>query len=363
MTQKNCPGCGAQIQSTEKDHFGFVPEHLVDHESLLCQRCFRINHYGRDEVGPVTASDSLTSIKAGLAWATGVVLVVDLLDFESGLPKELLKLVKQKELLMALNKADLIPAQTPLREVQRWVQARLKHHNLSATEILLISAVNGYGFADLADELENLGPRVLFAGVTNVGKSSVIQRLLQMRVGGERCEGIQPTISPYPGTTVSVSQWHCPDGLILADSPGYVPQGRISDGVSPECAAKIIPHRSLSSYLYPVQPGDLVFIKGLCAVECLENSRDEGILLGFTGSGVNWQKSTTKHLEKWLEIGDPKAEVKTWEQHVVELKRGHDLVVSGLGWVSARKSDLQLRVYIPQGVKVSTRPNLVGLKK
>lgn len=357
MSQKHCQGCGAQIQSTQPGQFGFVPEHLLEQQPILCQRCFRINHYGRDEVGPVLAHDSLASIRAGLTWATGVVLVVDLIDFESGLPTELLKLVKSKKTILAANKMDLIPDKTPPREVERWIQERLKHYGLPQVQTALISAVSGYGFPTLADMIRGLGNKIMFVGVTNVGKSSVLQRLLQMRIGGGQKNKIKPTISPYPGTTVSVSRWHCPGDLVLADSPGYVPQGRISDLVSAERSVEIIPHRSLSSHLYPVKVGDLVFISGLCGIECLESSTAGGILLGFTGSGVKWQKSTIKHLDKWL--GNEAVQ----DQTSVELNPGEDLVVSGLGWVSARKARFKLRVHIPQGVKLTIRPNLIGFKK
>lgn len=363
MSEKYCQGCGALIQHVDQQSFGYVPEHLKNQKSLLCQRCFRINHYGRDEIGPVLATDSLASIREGLAWATGVVVVVDLLDFEAGLPEELLALVKSKSSILAVNKVDLLPEQTPLREVELWLRSRLKSLGLPKAKGVLVSAINGQGFPTLADSLEALGNRILFAGVTNVGKSSVLQRLLQMRIGGGQRNSIKPTISPYPGTTVHVSFWECPGDRILADSPGLVPEGRISDQVSTELATKIIPHRNLSSHLYPISAGDLMYIKGLTALKCLESS-NEGLLLGFTGSGVHWKKSTEKHLQKWLglETGQT-SEVKHWATKIITLKPGEDLLIHGLGWVSARKAQFKLEVHLPEGVHISLRPNLIGMKK
>lgn len=350
------------IQSTKPQDFGFVPEHLRNNEELLCQRCFRINHYGRNEVGPVAASDALDSIRAGTDWSTGICLVVDLLDFEAGLPAPLLGLLRGKEVVLAVNKVDLIPRTTPPKELERWVKERLDYHGLPRVTVVLLSAVNGYGFPALADLLRTLGQRVLFVGITNVGKSSVLQRLLQMRIGGGQRKRVEPTISPYPGTTVNVSRWSCPGGLILADSPGFVPQGRISDMLTPEQALEVIPHKKLSSHLYPVQTGDSVFIKGLCAVECL-SSNGEGLLLGFTGSGVQWQKSSGKQLDKWLDKGNAQAQIKEWQEHLVQLMPGEDLSISGLGWVSARKSPYKLRVHLPAGAEFAIRPNLIGQKK
>ncbi|MCK9524880.1 MAG: 50S ribosome-binding GTPase [Limnochordia bacterium] len=361
MCDRYCQGCGATLQTTEPNRFGFVPDHLLEQDALLCQRCFRINHYGQDEIGPVQASDAFKSISAGVDWSDGMCLVVDLLDFEAGLPPALLGLMRGKNVVLAVNKVDLIPKTTPPNEVRSWVKSRLGYYGLPRVKVVLISAVNGYGFPALADHLLTLGKKILFVGITNVGKSSVLQRLLQMRIGGGQRKKTEPTISPYPGTTVNVSRWSCPGGLVLADSPGFVPQGRISDLVSPELAQEIIPHRSLSSHLYPVKSGDAVVIKGLCAVECISEV-DHGLLLGFTGSGVNWQKTSSKQLNKWLQKGVEGAPIKDWEEHLVQLEPSEDLCISGLGWVSARKSPQRLRLHIPVGAEFTIRPNLIGPK-
>lgn len=362
MSDRHCQGCGAKIQTTEPDSFGFIPERVLQEGAVLCQRCFRINHYGRDDMGPVTASDSLASIQAGMEWSTGVCLVVDLLDFEAGLPPQLLGLMRGKDLVLAVNKVDLIPKTTPLKEVEGWVKSRLDYYGLPGVKAVLVSAANGYGFPDLADQLLTLGNNVLFVGITNVGKSSVLQRLLQMRIGGGHRKKIDPTISPYPGTTVNVSRWSCPGGLVLADSPGFVPKGRISDMVSPDLALDIIPHKSLSSHLYPVQEGDMVYIKGLCAIECIASS-SQGLLIGFTGSGAQWKKSSSRQLDKWPQKGTQDASIGQWEEHVVSLQPRQDLVVSGLGWVSARKAPYRLKLHIPEGAEFTVRPNLIGPKK
>lgn len=361
MCDKYCQGCGAALQTEEPTRFGFVPEHLLEQDTLLCQRCFRINHYGQNELGAVQPDDALSSIGAGVQWASGVCLVVDLLDFEAGLPAPLLGLLRGKDVVLAVNKVDLIPKTTPLRELGDWVKARLDYYGLPKVKVVLVSAANGYGFPALADLLLTLGKNVLFVGITNVGKSSVLQRLLHMRIGGGKRGKIEPTISPYPGTTVQVSRWSCPDGLVLADSPGFVPQGRISDLVSPQLAQEIIPHKSLSSHLYPVKEGDVVLIKGLVAVECL-SAKDQALLLGFTGSGAKWQKSSSKQLDKWLQKDRNDAPIKDWETHVVELRPREDLFISGLGWVSARKSQVRLRLHIPLGADFTVRPNLIGPK-
>lgn len=360
MVREYCQGCGARFQNEDPKGFGYLPENLVQEAAVLCQRCFRIQHYGRDEHGPVSSHESIQAIKAGLSWCSGVVLVTDLLDFEASLARELLRLIGGKTMILAVNKVDLLPEQTPVAETESWVRRRLVTHKGLQARPLLISARNGYGFVALAQLLETMGPRILFVGVTNAGKSSVLQRLLQMRIGGGQRGSLKPTISPYPGTTVSVSRWHCPNGLVFADSPGYVVGNRVSDLVKAECARKIIPHRRLSSHLYPVTAGDLIYIAGLCGMECLSGN---GLLLGYAGSEIKWEKSSTRHMEKWLFQFRGPCKASSWEKREFRLKPGEDLVVNGLGWVSARQAPLTLRAHFPAGVKLTVRPNLIGPKK
>ena len=361
MDRGYCQGCGAQFQHEDERAYGYLPAGVEVKGTTLCQRCFRIKHYGRDEQGPVSRQEALSAIRAGLAWCDSVVLVVDLIDFDASLPEELLGLLRQKPVLLAVNKVDLLPKQTPIEEAEVWVRRRLKAAGYPGLDVAMVSAVNGFGFAGLAERLEELGPKILFAGVSNTGKSSVLERLLQMRIGGGRQSKIKPTVSPYPGTTVNVTRWRCPNGLVFADSPGYVVGSRVSDMVSSQCARKIIPHKRLSSHLYPLTEGDLIYIPGLCGVECL--SRGESVLLGYAGSEVKWSKSSVKHIEKWLFEFQGPCTAQAWEKREIKVAPGQDLVISGLGWVSIRKAPAVLRVHYPAGIKISVRPNLIGSKK
>lgn len=360
MDAKYCRGCGAQLHSGEPEALGYVPRHLSAQESPLCQRCFRITHYGRDDYRPVAPKLALNSLQEGLSWCSGVVLVVDLMDFEAGVPPELVALLKGKKVIFAVNKADLLPEQAPLPEVFQWVCGRLGLAERAQAQVILISALNGLGFSQLADQLTSLGPRVLFAGVSNAGKSSVLQRLLKMRMSGG-AKKILPTVSAYPGTTVALSHWEGPAGLVFADSPGYVVGSRVSDLVSPQCARLIIPHKRLSSHLYSVQAGDLIYIAGLCGADCLAGSH--GLLLGYTGSGVNWRKSTQKHRQKWLSEADGPCRAARFSSRELKLNPGEDVLIHGLGWLSARRAPLNLRIHFPAGAQLTLRPNLIGKKK
>ena len=46
-----CFGCGAVIQNTNPALTGFLPRQISS-ETPLCQRCYRLQHYGEDVPNP-----------------------------------------------------------------------------------------------------------------------------------------------------------------------------------------------------------------------------------------------------------------------------------------------------------------------
>ena len=351
---------GARLQTEDPGDYGYIPSHMLEKGNLICQRCFRIIHYHKDDLGPVLADTSLQALKDATQWADHVGLVVDLLDFEAGLPPTLLDYAASKPLVVLANKQDLLPKQTSAGEIAVWAARRLEELGVEA-EVKVISALNGFGFPEVAQWIEERRPKLLIAGVTNVGKSHVIARILGMRLGRKQRHRVMPTVSAYPGTTVSWSRWRLSDGIWLADSPGFVPDGRLSDMLCPDCARELIPNRRLSSRLYPISPGEIMHVPGRAAVLC-RGTKGSGLLIGYCGSGVNWERSTERHLLKWTREYGSHCPVKDWEEHRVSLPRNYDLTVHGLGWISARKTDYELTVYLPAGIRFSVRPCLIGPK-
>ena len=80
----HCVGCGAAVQTTDKDALGYTPASALkkglENGEVYCQRCFRLRHY--NEIAPVSLSDDdflklLTSISDTDSL---IVYVVDIFD-------------------------------------------------------------------------------------------------------------------------------------------------------------------------------------------------------------------------------------------------------------------------------------------
>lgn len=360
IESEQCPGCGAYLQSEDTAKTGYIPAHLFkEHQGeLICQRCYKIKHYGID-INPNASIRAEKAIEAGLQWADGLLIVLDIADFDASLPYHLDKLLVNKTGLIVINKIDLLPPKTNADEVKKWAQTRLKEHGISE-EIICVSSTTGYGLGKLAAKLTQCRKQNwMIMGVTNAGKSTLIGRVLkQLGISVKHA----PISARFPGTTINCVRWMLTDNKILSDSPGLVPQGRLTDIVCKECAVKLIGSRKINVNVYNnvrVERG--LTIPGFAAVIPV-HIVDETMIIGLTASEFPWQIANVTGISERLKPGCRCLKEIDWAKYIVEIPPNHDLIVHGLGWVSVRKNTAICRLIIPHGVGYSLRPNLVGPK-
>lgn len=355
--KRQCRGCGAYIQSENPNTVGYLPAHLLNEpgKELICQRCYRIKHYGKHE-DYSGMSDAEQVIAHGLNWAQGVIVILDIMDFEASIPAQIEQFAAKENVIIALNKVDLLPPKTPVSEAVEWAVKRLSCRRIDG-EVIPISSTTGYGIKELLAVLaESDARRWLVAGVTNAGKSTLITKILQ-KDGKNR--GLTPTTARFPGTTVACTRWNLAHGLVLSDSPGLAPKGRLTDLVCLDCAVKLIPSQRLNVGVYRLNTRGALVIPGLAAFRSLE---DDALLIGFTASQVKWQRANVQKLDDWLQSRCASCAVAKWQRAEVRIDPQHDLYVHGLGWISIRHKSIVGELTIPHGVEFTVRPNLIGGK-
>src|SRR5690625_3800408 len=57
--QRKCSGCGVYVQSEDETKLGYVPKQVLQRETVICQRCFRLKHYNELQDVPLTKDDFL----------------------------------------------------------------------------------------------------------------------------------------------------------------------------------------------------------------------------------------------------------------------------------------------------------------
>ncbi|MET3290166.1 UNVERIFIED_CONTAM: ribosome biogenesis GTPase YqeH [Brevibacillus sp. OAP136] len=233
----SCAGCGIHIQTIDKTKPGFTPKSALEREVIICQRCFKIKHY--NEVSPVDMSDDdFLRILNGIGGTKSlVVMVVDVFDFQGSWLRGLPRFVGNNPILLVGNKVDLLPKNINLNRVRNWIQHEAKERGLRSEDVLLVSAQKGAGIEELLARIGQLrkGRDVYIVGVTNVGKSTLINRILHDYGAAD----LEITTSPFPGTTLDKIEIPLEDGRYIYDTPGIINRDQIGHMVHSSRPARI----------------------------------------------------------------------------------------------------------------------------
>ncbi|MCL4515304.1 MAG: 50S ribosome-binding GTPase [Firmicutes bacterium] len=411
-----CPGCGAPFQTDNPAGPGYVPREVLQKggKDLICRRCFRLANYAEETPIDLRNERYVEAVRAAVKNAGVVWLLVDIIDFAGTWLPEFRELCEGKPVLLVVNKVDLLPVRSRYSEVVAWVRQEAAVGGWRPDEVLAVSGQTGYGVGQLAGHSRALaknarakgpegvghpntadgparakGPgageptRVAIMGATNVGKSTLVRRLLK-EYGV--VESGAPTVSRFRGTTLGMLEREIGEvRLVVVDTPGIVPRGRLGDQLCPDCAARLVPTRGLNSKLFELQAGQALMFGGLASVvvEKVGGSNEGGketsmlgpeasVLLAFVSDEVTlhrttaerWEAVRDEHGGDWLQPPCVSCRDRLssggWEGQSFEVLPLQDLAIAGLGWVTVRRTPVRLAVYVPAGTLCRIRPALVG---
>ncbi|MGU3470072.1 ribosome biogenesis GTPase YqeH [Paenibacillus sp. D51F] len=368
LDKQGCAGCGAALQSASKDKPGYVPASAKGGEAVICQRCFRIRNYN-DAVSVSMDHDEFLRLLGGIASTDSLVVhIVDLFDFEGSMISGLQRFVGNNPVLLVVNKIDLLPKGTNYNRIRNWVQRQAKAQGLRTVDIVLCSAKKGMGFERVVEAVEELRGRrdVYVVGATNVGKSTLINRLISDYSDLDR----ELTVSRFPGTTLDEIRIPLDDGKAIVDTPGIVYRSRLTELVPRGVLGALLPDKPIKPLVYQLDAGQTLFFGSLIRFDYAA-----GANLSFTLYTANAMKVHRTKMERADDLyaqhkgellAPPSREelekMPAWTRHSLRIPKGSesDVFVSGLGWIRVNgTSGAQIEVYAPKGVKVLVREALI----
>lgn len=360
-----CKGCGVEIQTLNENASGYIPADVLERrqeegKEIFCQRCFQLKHYGRFKKEKKGVK-SLGTLKKYLHLAKNVIYVIDIFDFDGTYREEIVELLKEHNVYYVINKVDLIPKEVAPPEIKSWARSRLK---VQSTRVKLLSAKLGRGVSGFVKFLKGKkDKKFLVVGVTNVGKSSVLNALTGKG---------QLTASKYPGTTLELVQLKNEDtGLILIDTPGIFTNDRITDLLDPWCQAKIMPQKKLTVTTINAKKDRTVFFSGFVSITVKGcKGRQSPIFHILTSENVTVHETTPeKAEERWPEwfgrflippCGNSESGSFNFESYQLKLKAGQEIHICGLGWINVARGPAEFTLRLPESVKWVVRDALIG---
>lgn len=368
MEELFCIGCGAAIQTSDNNLAGFTPasalEKGLETGQLYCQRCFKLRHY--NEISDVNISDD-DFIK--LLHEVGdsnalVVNVIDIFDFNGSVIPGLSRFVSGNDVLLVGNKKDILPKSVKDGKVTQWLTERAHEVGLRPVDVVLTSAQNKLAIKDLIEKIESYrkGRDVYVVGVTNVGKSTLINAIIQEITGDKDVI----TTSRFPGTTLDKIVIPLDDGSYIFDTPGIVHRHQMAHYLTAKNLKYISPKKEIKPKTYQLNPEQTLFLAGLGRFDFIAGERQ-----GFTAFFENTlqlhrtklagaDEFYQKHVGNLLVPPTSKemAEFPELIRHEFMIKEKTDVVFSGLGWIRVNDT-AQIAAWAPKGVDVVLRKAII----
>lgn len=364
----HCAGCGVKLQTELSAAVGYVPAHALEREPIICQRCFRIKHY--NEASSVTLNqDDFLKILNHVAHVEALVVhIVDIFDFEGSLITGLQRFVGHNPILLVVNKIDLLPKVTNFNKLVNWVQQQAKDQGLKVIDVVLCSAKKNIGFERVLESLETHRQKrdVYVVGATNVGKSTLINRLIRDYSDLDS----ELTVSQYPGTTLDIVKIPLDDGKSIVDTPGIVYTHRLTEIVSKPDLQAIMPDKPLKPAVYQLNAQQTLYFGAMARFDFVK-----GASQSFTCFIANSMHIHRTKLERADELyAEHKGELLSpphteglallppLTKHSFRIPKDAqmDVLISGLGWIKVNSDQgAEIEVQAPKGVRVVLRNCLI----
>ncbi len=363
-----CIGCGAQIQTQDKTAAGYTPQSALDKGletgEVYCQRCFRLRHYNEITDVHMSDDDFLKLLhEVGDSQAL-VVNVVDIFDFNGSVIPGLSRFVAGNDVLMVGNKSDILPKSVKAGKVTQWLTERAHEEGLRPVDVILTSAQQKQAIKELMAKIETLrqGRDVYVVGVTNVGKSTLINAIIQEITGSKDLI----TTSRFPGTTLDKIEIPLDDGSYLFDTPGIIHRHQMAHYLSDKDLKYVSPKKEIKPKTYQLNPEQTLFLAGLARFDYVSGDK-QGFTAYFDNNLrihrtklVGADAFYEKHLGKLLEPPSQKDkdDFPKLIRHDFTITDRTDIVFSGLGWIRVNGA-AKVSAWAPEGVAVLTRKALI----
>lgn len=362
-----CEGCGVEIQTENQKKPGYIPENVLkekieNNESVVCQRCFKLKHY--NYLLPITINSNFShEIDKILRDFKTVLWVVDVIDFDGTFRKEIAEKLKGKNIFLIVNKIDLLPKSTPYESLKKWLLLRIKEMGLNIPDdhVRMVSVKTGMGIEKTKKLLlQTEKEKVLVVGVTNVGKSSFLNRL----VGGEI------TVSAYSGTTLKVLKAKLPNtNLQLFDTPGIFTQDRLCDFFDIYTQVKMVPSKKIRNKTFTVNEKNVLFISGLFWLKVLKNGVNNlpPIITVFLPEEISAHRAKEERINDLLhnrKVLFPPYDENfdfnqiEFEKEIVKIDKGNDIALPGVGWLSVKRGPLIVEISKPKEFRYLVRKSM-----
>jgi len=375
----------------------------LSQKTIICKRCHGLQNFGKVDESlrpgwteePLMSQSKFRDLLKPLGEKPAVIIaLVDLFDFAGSVLTELDGIAGENPVLLAANKADLLPSKMGQHRAENWVRRELEYLGVESIAniggaVRLVSCKTGFGISGLLSKARQLAEEmdtdVYVVGAANAGKSTLVNHILERnskkrqpsrgkkRAGNANANKGAVTVSPLPGTTLKFIKVDLGDRRSLYDTPGLLVPGTLTQLLTPEELKIVVPRKKVEPITFRVASGKCVLVGGLARVEVIGDSKPF-LFTFFVANDIKLHPTDSSKADYLTEMHSgtmltpplEKREDMEWEHHDVEIngigwkEAAADITLRGLGWVAVTGAGkASVRIMVPKGIGVAVRPPLM----
>ncbi|MDD3171950.1 MAG: ribosome biogenesis GTPase YqeH [Bacilli bacterium] len=361
-----CDGCGVKIQMTSPDKKGYIRSevYLKNPDNFLCERCYNLKHYNRIADVEIEEEAFLENAKEIAKSKALVVNIVDVFDLEGTIIENINELFPDNKIIIVANKFDLFLSSTKPNKVLNYLREYFKERKIYAQDISLISSRNDKDIIRLLNKIYKIkeSNEIYFFGVTNVGKSSIINAIINV-IDNKSSE---VTVSNIPGTTLGLIKVSLPEKNYIIDTPGIIHSYQYSKYLEKATLNTIFPKKFVKPRVYQLTSGQSVFVGGFAIFNFLDG--EKASFVSYFANPIVIHRTKLENSENFFELHkddillipskEERDRLGDLTSYVYQIDGKVDISISGLGFMTIT-GKATIEVFCYEKIRVSIREAMI----
>lgn len=378
-----CIGCGAILQSTDKEKIGYIPPSADAESKMYCMRCFKIrNHnydYSLENIHTLTNQQELQMLHHNYFNAlneirennTLVLLIMDSLDIHNGFIPNLKKVIKNSPIWVLVNKCDLYPKSLKLKRIEEVIKEEANQLGLDLRNIFFISSLKLTNvdliMKRIKESINKKGfnkTHIFVIGTTSVGKSTFINKIIEHYAEKDAKDVI--TTSQTSNTTkqniyINIGKNYEGKDCFIVDTPGYLNESNLKSYLSINALKIIDPKNAIKPKTYQLTSNQTFFIDKIVEMDTILNNDNLSVsffvspLLYIHRTKMENKEKIKKNLDNFnvIKYNNEELNVLNNRKEVeFKIEKEADIWLSGLGFIHIVGSGM-IKLSVPTFLKVN----------
>lgn len=369
-----CIGCGIKIQTTDSQKPGYLPEiALIERgEDVYCKRCYDIRHHNVKYTPLNNLENYYDKIKIIKDEKALVLLIIDVLDLVGGFILNLDECIGNNQVLILVNKADVLPKTMKLHFIEEMVVNLAKKNKLDVAGVIIGSANNIDFVKKVVNKITKLKypPKNRYnmrnadrfgncyvIGNASVGKSTLMNQIGKLYLNHQK--DIITTSSQFQ-TTLDFIKWPLDQKSFIIDTPGIINPKNFNAYLDNQSVNCLMVKKFIKPRTYQLNPDQTIFLGGLARIDFKGENKinasfyvSNDLYLHRTKTIQADQLKQTQYMKLLVPpfTLEEQSKLKKEKTIIFNLEKSGKLYISGIGFIQLVSQNAKIELTLPEQIE------------